>query len=1316
MPEEKDKKKSLFPFLGASDAKKDNKDSFTFSDKIKNSKPMGSKSFANRVSSKIGSDGKPRQTLFERTRRDAPFFIAALVALLLLPFLYKYSGQVSEEPMVTPGSEESVFDPERYGFDTATGNPDGQIAQFAGRDSLSLIKMGDDTSATDEVTNDYIPSHDGYDASQESSTSTEVEENNTNIYKRAAAPATRAAFRRAATKINPLSSAGLTSRGGSRLGVGMWGGGMKTAARKVGASGPRNSPKPVSLQPLQAAGKPSRTSFGNGSAAEARRSKDAMSKANAMQALMDAQMKPVQPGKIGGLGGGNFGPGGGKGNLDRKFTYNGKEPWWWDMMKTRAQKEWEAEFNRKWDWIKWKDKMLQGFLNGIFSCLATGTDDWSMGKMFGAAAGEGKESKCGKYTAKDWEQCPDCMNKGKFGKASCWALFNYKGDDGQKNPWSSGSPNEATLGPIAQRVDCLSNGFGGAFGKMWSKLFGKNKGTFAEAGDCNTFAKDGIYTADFDSTKDAGKWTVFHYVVGIPTNRLSAYYQMTPTKQAQELVVGYIDRGTTFNSNIPAMTKRKDFVPLFVESVAIKNKKIRKDKPAPTQASTGTATADAGSKNTPAPTQASSGTATADAASGTEVAPEEVEALGKQPMMKYTAFLGVLRKGGIMKDAGETDAKDSLSVSTKGAKQGKGFVTGARCPYPLVRITCENHATVSSQGAKINGMPYAHLTFTNGMAGDEAYNAMKSRFLISYMIQGEDNDVASAITTSTNIAHGQYYDIPHMNIQKYTGSWSEQLTDSAGFVTNELGKERKSGLSAGYQVIANSANIKKLRGSDRTNPSNRTIITWEIRQCDSLSVDGESINKGGCQNGVIKERDEKGKVTAILGQDRPGRVVSTATCVYDDGGGVMEVPGFPTSTGNDPVDNDPPVQPEAPKPEPGKVKLDLANYLSGNGGIPAKYNEQGRRDVGLTIPTVFGFNTSLNSANCRAVGLQRLAKKDAAQAVFNNSAAKSYVDSVLAAVNAAPELTAKNTEVVHSGEVSVGQLVDAMTIAYQKNLLNREVPIEVVCSLGKTIGATSVDPDARVIKEAWTNTFGAFAAYTGVNSSFYPAPLVPGKDGNLQPDKRFWGCNDIYVPGTADESKKYKGKVYQPSVAYCNNHKGDAKCRLKNIVIKNGHHYGNYNWNGKYGPLGQVRRKDGDYDRNAYKKALEAGGWTTNADDPNAFPLHAIADVVERKANFTRKQSLTDQELKTEKVSGLDDYNRRAYVAAYNNIFNDLDTSGCSLGDAGNMPVADALHYIGAVCTNGKNKKPGNGMTVCGTLDNVARHHGPSTDWQTEQE
>lgn len=1273
MPEEKDKKKSLFPFLGASDAKKDNKDSFTFSDKIKNSKPMGSKSFANRVSSKIGSDGKPRQTLFERTRRDAPFFIAALVALLLLPFLYKYSGQVSEEPMVTPGSEESVFDPERYGFDTATGNPDGQIAQFAGRDSLSLIKMGDDTSATDEVTNDYIPSHDGYDASQESSTSTEVEENNTNIYKRAAAPATRAAFRRAATKINPLSSAGLTSRGGSRLGVGMWGGGMKTAARKVGASGPRNSPKPVSLQPLQAAGKPSRTSFGNGSAAEARRSKDAMSKANAMQALMDAQMKPVQPGKIGGLGGGNFGPGGGKGNLDRKFTYNGKEPWWWDMMKTRAQKEWEAKFNRKWDWIKWKDKMLQGFLNGIFSCLATGTDDWSMGKMFGAEADAGKEPTCCGVKQKNWEGFAGVGVP--FNEATCKGFKKkpeYK--DACASGWNDGNKNKVTMGPIAQRVDCLSNGFGASFSKMWSKLFGKNKGTFAEIGDCNTFAKDGIYTADFDSTKDAGKWTVFHYVVGIPTDMLSKYYKMTPTKQAQELVVGYIDRGTTFNSNIPAMTKRKDFVPLFVESVAIKNKKIRKNG----EVSTIDHNAD----------DKSAYTFTAD-----ELSLMEIQENGG---IKYTEFLNNLRKGGVMIDAGETDAKDSLSVSTKGAKQGKGFVTGARCPYPLVRITCENHATVSNQGAKINGMPYAHLTFTNGMTGEAAYNAMKSRFLISYMIQGEDNDVASAITTSTNIAHGQYYDIPHMDIKPYKGSWSEQMTGS-GFVTNSLGKERNAqNLATGYQVIANSANIKKLRGSDKTNPSNRTIITWEIRQCDSLSVDGESINKGGCQNGVIKERDDKGKVTGILGQDRPGRVVSTATCVYDDGGN--NYIGFPVNLDDDQNKVDPvPPQPD-PKPDPQKPQekiLQFADNMNGHKGIPAKYQE---RTGLLQIPTLSvngkggarPFNDAVNTKECLAVGAIRSLKKTEPAAVLEQDAAKAYLDSVVAQTNASQAFTAGNARFEHSGTVSIPQLVDAMTVAYTQDS-NAQVPIEVVCALGKTIGLNSFDPQMLNVREQWRNTFGAFAAYTGADSSYFPTPFTIENKKNkdlktlkddamrkmLIADRRFLGC----------------GAVRQ----------GDGTIMKARADVRP-YHYGRYNWNelatGDHPSIGY----SGTSGRDGYLRALEEGGWTTNARKAEAFPLHAIAEAV----GFQRQDRATKQEVAKYGSNGtIDSVNRAKYHAAYIHLFNEDSSDACNL--SGTMKVEDALKYIGALCINGKNAKPSNNNNdECGTYYGVAQEFGHS--------
>lgn len=1271
MPEEKDKKKSLFPFLGASDAKKDNKDSFTFSDKIKNSKPMGSKSFANRVSSKIGSDGKPRQTLFERTRRDAPFFIAALVALLLLPFLYKYSGQVSEEPMVTPGSEESVFDPERYGFDTATGNPDGQIAQFAGRDSLSLIKMGDDTSASDEITNDSIPSHDGYDASQESSTSTEVEENNTNIYKRAAAPATRAAFRRAATKINPLSSAGLTSRGGSRLGVGMWGGGMKTAARKVGASGPRNSPKPVSLQPLQAAGKPSRTSFGNGSAAEARRSKDAMSKANAMQALMDAQMKPVQPGKIGGLGGGSFGPGGGKGNLDRKFTYNGKEPWWWDMMKTRAQKEWEAKFNRKWDWIKWKDKMLQGFLNGIFSCLATGTDDWSMGKMFGAEADAGKEPTCcGKKASKIAALLKQKTGKD-FGKEACDNYVTEVGKDRCPTGWDDGNKNKVTMGPIAQRIDCLSNGLGGAFGKMWRKLFGKNKGTFAEAGDCNTFAKDGIYTADFASTRNDGKWTVFHYVVGIPTAKLSAYYQMTPTKQAQELVVGYIDRGTTFNSNISAMKDRKNFVPLFVESVAIKNKKIRKNG----EVSTIDHNAD----------DESGYTFTAD-----ELSLMEIQENGG---IKYTEFLNNLRKGGVMIDAGETDAKDSLSVSTKGAKQGKGFVTGARCPYPLVRITCENHATVSNQGAKINGMPYAHLTFTNGMTGEAAYNAMKSRFLISYSVQGQNNDVAQAITTSTDIAQGQFYDIPHMDIKPYKGSWSEQMTGS-GFVTNSLGTERNAqNLATGYQVIANSANIKKLRGSDRTNPSNRTIITWEIRQCDSLSVDGESINKGGCQNGVIKERDEKGKVTGILGQDRPGRVVSTATCVYDDGGN--NYIGFSVTLGDDNNPDPVPPQPEVkPVPQnPQEKILQFADNMNGNKGIPSKYQE---RTGLLNIPTLSvngkggakPFNETLNSKECLAVGV---ARGGGSAPLLQQDVAADYINSVIASTNASQAFTAANTKFVHSGKVSVPQLVDAMTVAYAQDK-NAKVPLEVVCSLGKTIGFNSYDPQMLKLRAPWRNTFGAFAAYTSADSSYFPAPLTLQNSKNL----------DL---ANTTEAQRKKMLIADRRFLGCGAIKQGNGVTIKAMDSVRPYHYGRYNWN----EMSTGDKADvpfiGQTGRDGYLSALERGGWVTNARDPQAYPLHAIAEAV----GFQRKESVTKQELAASSNKTIDSLNRKEYLTQNYHLFNENSADPCGLGD-GVMPVEDALRYIGALCINGKNAKPSNSNNrVCGKYYGVAGESTTST-------
>ena len=59
----------------------------------------------------------------------------------------------------------------------------------------------------------------------------------------------------------------------------------------------------------------------------------------------------------------------------------------------------------------------------------------------------------------------------------------------------------------------------------------------------------------------------------------------------------------------------------------------------------------------------------------------------------------------------------------------------------------------------------------------------------------------------------------------------------------------------------------------------------------------------------------------------------------------------------------------------------------------------------------------------------------------------------------------------------------------------------------------------------------------------------------------------------------------------------------------------------------------------------------------------------------------------------IDDYNRLNYVKAYRNIFNKTDSCGLD----GNMKVADALEYVGMVCTNGTTAKPSNGDVIkCG--------------------
>lgn len=1282
MPEEKKENKAAA------------KDSFTFSDKIKNSKPAGSKSFANRISSKIGSDGKPKKTLFERTKRDAPFFIAAIVALLLLPFLYKYSGSVGEEPtMVTPGSEETMFDPTRSGFD-GIGDPEGQIAQLAGRDSMDLI-VGFGKKKEVEESDDFPSRSDwgdrsGMDDSYSSKNNSE-EYNTTNVYRqrKQAAPATRAAFKK--TPINSLRGAGLTSRSGGKLGVGMWGGGLKKAADKVKGDAPKSSPKPVSLQPLQAAGKPSRSYFGQGAAAEARRSKDAMSKANAMQALMDAQMKPIEPGKIGGIGGGDFGgPGGGNGNLERKFAFNGKEPWWWDMMKQRSQMEWEAKFNRKWDWIKWGDKLLQNILGGVINCLITGEDDGSMGSMFGVRAGSGNHATCAKMDAETFKKRFNIEMTKDNCRSAFWESYKKDGID----PWDGGDYANASLGPIGKRLDCLSGGLGAA----WNRMRSKDMGSLSEANACQSFAMDRIYRAEFTSSKNKD-WTVYHYVVGVPTNELDVYYKESdPQKQKERLVIGYFARGTIFK-DYEKVQNRQNFVPLFVESVAIKSKKVDAKKSAKASqlddkvsfkgywGTGGTSKGTCGHFENVSFAEAKAKcqkmswlckNSCLEQISSQIKGKDKAEVLlsimtdgANTNVVSYQSFIAMLRDGGIMYDSVDADSKSPLGLASKGGKQGKDWVTGARCAYPLVRVSCENFANakgsfMDTAGQTIEGAyPFAHLTFSNGMASSDVYEKMKRRFIVGYSMQGEDNANPEAITTSMSTASGQFFIVPHMTLKPFNGTWRNE--DSGAVIPN--GTEKKN--SGSYSVVATNPNIKA-----NIKEGKRVVLTWAIHQCpvDTLLVDGSSINDGGCHNGNIGVYDDKGNRVASKGQDKFGIPVSTATCVYYQGGDIL---GSDDQSGNDDDDSNKCTTGEESQPcctqiHPGYL-YDPAHSpkcYDPNGGGGALNGENTVLPLANTIPNILiqfddrpvEFHEGPGKITRNVFQQCQFGKIDK-QTVYNNTAAQDYVSGILDVVNAMPEFTASSTTIQHAGDITVANLVDALTLAYQKDQ-NAKVPQEVVCTLGKTIGYYSKDPQVNTSN----NMFGAFAAYIDENSSFFPAK----KNAAGNDDKRFIGCP------------------------------------AQGQLVHKDYHYGHYNWN--HYQFADDLPENGPEGRTAYLNVLKGTGgqlpaqqgtfyWGQSED----FPLSAIGQSLDFQVDGTHK---TRQQLRSFNDT-IDDFNRQRYHAAYANLYRNLSDKNQGCGLSGDMNVSDALEYIGRVCSNGPSAKPSNGGAVdCGHRHAVSSQGG----------
>lgn len=1119
------------------------KDSFTFSDKIKNSKPVPSKSFANRISSKIGSDGKPKKTLFERTRRDAPFFIAALVALLLLPFLYKYSGQVSEEPVVLPGSEESIFDPERYGFDTATGDPDGQIEQLAGRDPLSLIKgFGSQDENTADARYDQQVDRSGL-SDDDSYNNSTVEENNTNIYKRQAAPATRAAFRRAATKIGTLGSAGMAGRSGGKLGVGMWGGGLKSAAKKVGSSAPRTSPKPVSLQPLQAAGKPSRSYFGQGAAAEARRSKDAMSKANAMQALRDAAMKPVEPGKIGGLGGGAFGPGGGNGKLDRHFAWNGKEPWWWDMMKKRSQMEWEKKFNRHWNWIEWGDKLAQNILGGILNCLITGKDDGGMGKLLGATKGAGDPDKCNGLTKDDWDKLFPGVP---FNKHFCRAKFpaNYKD---APDPWKGGNQASEDLNFFQVRWDCLTEGFGAKSKKR------SEKGEVDS--DCEGLKTSGVYTASYSSQKGEDR-KYFSYVVGIPTNKLVDYYQLQPTEQRKQWVVGAVVPGTTLNLNL--LKDRKSFVPLFVESVAVKPKKVNND----------------GSK---VETKKDADSVLTDASTKKD----------ENAKLTYDALIATLADGGVFYDMRDDFAADSDTTATKGTatfslkggKKGKDWIVGGRCQVPFARVTCEDTALTGPEGNEI--YPFAHIQFAKGVAdNEEFYKTLAPKFKIVYkVLQGNDYGKTLKNDHETGV-----YVIQHNTIKPYTESWfkgseANGRSNRGGWVTRNRPAKNTGNT---YQVIA--AGEKALVKEDGNRDASR-VIKWEIYQCDNANIAGDDLKDGGCDNGVWTNYDKDGNVVSTAGQQLPGVVLSTAVCTYgrsgdDEDGTSMSVeepkckskdesPECCQELGQGQYEwkdgkcelkqseegGDRLLGRQNPNPNPPAPKKDLVRLAPVIEWVPRQFDDrqsvvQGSNLGGGSFGSGKLIPGATDEQHCGAASSNR---------VVQTESAKQFVNQVVAAYNAKKAGAQQMAEVV--AYPTLGEVVDSLNIASPVGVTT--APKEVVCQVARTMAGISRDPQAQNVTwktqsgetRYFHNELGAYLAYVHPEAAFYPAKYYE-ESGNC--DKRFLAVSE-------------------------------SGCRklLPEVKGKKQYHHSNYAWNGN---------------TNAYLQSLKP--------EMKKYPLKALAEGI----------------------------------------------------------------------------------------------------------
>lgn len=352
-----------------------NKDSFTFSDKLKKSKSLP---LSKRIPSRVGGDGKAKRTLIQRAQRDLPFIIVAAAALLLLPLLSRNSGV--EYP---DGSADRYENWVGDGSTDWIGSGDGDLVPTTGyRNPLDYIvtpKSGEESS----IHQSYDPGESSELSSAQSSYMEEKPARET--YKPAVKPAIRNAVQRKATAIGAFRNRSM-SFGGASSGLtrNLAIGGAPTTNAKAASA--RAGVRPVALQPLKSAGA-GRVLTGEGLYAEAARSLGALNQGPAKQALFEAQLRDVDGSPLGAAGD----PRKAAARLasqgavpDHKFNYTNQKPWWWDMMQERSQKLWELW---NYNWQKALSDSLIKISTNLAMCLLTGSEDGSVKNFLGIKGG-----------------------------------------------------------------------------------------------------------------------------------------------------------------------------------------------------------------------------------------------------------------------------------------------------------------------------------------------------------------------------------------------------------------------------------------------------------------------------------------------------------------------------------------------------------------------------------------------------------------------------------------------------------------------------------------------------------------------------------------------------------------------------------------------------------------------------------------------------------------------------------------------------------------------------------------------------------------